>query len=218
MVLFPLNVLAADISFSIGTGGVRFSKKEVKSVKEIREQNVVRQRVEIGCGPASLATILTYYFKDKTSEQEIIQYLLEINHRDELQNKGGFSLLDLKKYAQSKNYQAAGYRMKPKYLKDLDKPAIVLLKLKRNPHFMVLKGVRGNRAFLADPAWGNITMSLSDFSRYWEGSLLIVSNEENETSNLLAIGSDDVIAPNPDEIRRILASGLVHFVANPSEF
>jgi 23S rRNA (cytidine2498-2'-O)-methyltransferase len=34
-------------------------------------------------------------------------------------------------------------------------------------HFLVFRGVKGNRALLADPAWGNRTMTIEKFQRMW---------------------------------------------------
>ncbi|NQS99867.1 MAG: C39 family peptidase [Candidatus Omnitrophica bacterium] len=216
--VIPLSASAEHVAFSTGIAGMSLSKP-VKSLREIRNQNVVRQRVDIGCGPASLATILSYHFDDQTSEHDIIKFLVvEENYLEEIKKKGGFSLLDLKRYALSKDYQAGGYRVDIKELSQLEQPAIVLLNIEKFPHFMVLKGVQGNTAYLADPSWGNITMDLTTFSNLWQGILLVVNKENTQSSNLLQISSKDLVIPDAGDIKRNLGSGMIHFVANPLEF
>ena len=34
-------------------------------------------------------------------------------------------------------------------------------------HFVVFRGVFGNRVLIADPAWGNRTMTIDKFQRMW---------------------------------------------------
>jgi predicted double-glycine peptidase len=34
-------------------------------------------------------------------------------------------------------------------------------------HFVVFRGVIGNRVLIADPAWGNRTMTIDKFQRMW---------------------------------------------------
>jgi hypothetical protein len=34
-------------------------------------------------------------------------------------------------------------------------------------HFVIFRGLRGNRVLLADPAWGNRTMLVTDFVDSW---------------------------------------------------
>ena len=58
--------------------GTRLSVK-VKSLNELRWENVIRQRIDIGCGAASLATIMTYYFDFPTTELEMFE--LSKSHR-----------------------------------------------------------------------------------------------------------------------------------------
>jgi predicted double-glycine peptidase len=34
-------------------------------------------------------------------------------------------------------------------------------------HFVVFRGIMGNRVLVADPAWGNPTMTINKFQRMW---------------------------------------------------
>ncbi len=186
-------------------------QKKVKSMKEGRYKNIIRQGFDLSCGAASLATIMTYYYKDPIEEIEIVKYILEKSDRKKIAEKG-FSLLDLKSFAVQRNYQVLGYKnVKPDNLRKLKFPTIVLLSSKKYTHFVLLKGVRGSTAFLADPAFGNRTMSIEEFERDWNGViLLVVSN----TTKLKELSLDTtILAPESDIliIQAIGASGFQSF-------
>ena len=59
-------------------------RQPVRSVKELREENVVIQRLDYSCGSAALATIFSYYFGDPVSEPEVIEYPKSPPSADEL--------------------------------------------------------------------------------------------------------------------------------------
>jgi hypothetical protein len=81
--------------------------------------------------------------------------------------RDGFSLLDLKRYVDELGYEGVGFgRLTLEALIERA-PAIVPISTVGYNHFVVFRGVAGNRALLADPAWGNRTMSLSDFEAAW---------------------------------------------------
>lgn len=63
---------ATAIQLTIGTK----IDKPVKNYKQIKRRNIISQSLDYSCGPASLATLLTYYFGDIVREKEIIKYLL----------------------------------------------------------------------------------------------------------------------------------------------
>jgi len=111
--IFMENSLA--FSLDIGISGVRI-KKNLTNFKEIKTQNVVTQTLDYSCGPASLATLLSYYFQDKVTEEEIIKFLLLTTDLKKVKQKKGFSLLDLKNFAKYKGYQVVGYKMDLEYL------------------------------------------------------------------------------------------------------
>jgi predicted double-glycine peptidase len=46
-------------------------------------------------------------------------------------------------------------------------PVIVPINSNGYNHFVVFRGVIGNRVLLADPAWGNRTMTIDKFQRMW---------------------------------------------------
>jgi hypothetical protein len=158
-----------------------YFRKKVVSLKEARYKNMVRQQFDLSCGAASLATILKIYYRDEIDERSIIRYMLEHGDREEISKKG-FSLLDLKKFAEESNYAAAGYKgVKVEALQNLKVPAIVLLNTGRYSHFVVLKGVRDGTAYIADPAFGNRSMKVASFEKDWNGVVFLVLAKDGST-------------------------------------
>jgi predicted double-glycine peptidase len=83
--------------------------KKIRSLKEIRGEGVVRQRWDMSCGAAALSTLLTYEFRDNTPETAIVVWILHRVDPIKVRARGGFSLLDLKRFAQARGYRAEGY-------------------------------------------------------------------------------------------------------------
>jgi predicted double-glycine peptidase len=146
-------------------------RQPVRSLLEIRRTGVVIQNFDISCGAAALATILRYQHGDMVEEREVALGLIgrpEYLERPELVRiRQGFSLLDLKRFVDGRGYEGVGYgRM------DLDDlvakaPAIVPVSINEYNHFVVFRGRLGNRVLLADPAFGNVTMTVDAFERAW---------------------------------------------------
>lgn len=187
-------------------GGIAVHKR-VKSFKDLKFTNMVRQTRDYSCGAASLATILTYYIGRETSEEEILNAIL--NHVDSLKaeriKEKGLSLLDLKKYGESLGYNVKGYKLPDhRNITKLKIPAIVLIDHKGLSHFVVVKGCIGSDVFIADPARGNMKISLEEFGRIWGNILLICSKPDGEkiTSHALSLGHI--------EHKRTMLSNKVH--------
>jgi uncharacterized protein len=143
----------------------------VRSLLEIRQDRVVVQRWDLSCGAAALATILNYQHNDPVSEREIAKALI---HREEylanpllVQVQQGFSLLDVKRYVDRRGYVGIGFGEMT--LADLveQAPIMVPVNFDGYNHFVVFRGMRGNRVLLADPAFGNRTMLAAKFEERW---------------------------------------------------
>lgn len=162
--LLPVGALALDVV----SGSVRFPTK-VRSVRELRDAGVVKQRFDYSCGAAALATLLTHGLGDPVGEQELLTDLLQmISAEDQASvQRKGLSLLDLQQLAQRRGFQAQGFRIAADQLAKLRHPVIVFVQPHGDRHFTVLKGVRGDRAFLADPSLGNQRMPLYRFLDMW---------------------------------------------------
>ena len=156
---------------SIGIGPGARIDVPLKSLKDLRDENLVKQRFDYSCGAAALATILRYGFGDEVTERDILTDLFDLLSEDEkgLRRKEGFSLLDLQRVAQARGYKAQGFRLAPEHLPRLGGPVIVFIEPRGYKHFVVLRGTRGDRVYLADPSRGNIRMPAYRFLDSWLG-------------------------------------------------
>ncbi|SJM90383.1 Peptidase C39 bacteriocin processing [Crenothrix polyspora] len=143
----------------------------VKSLLEMRRDRVVVQKWDLSCGAAALSTLLTYQLQDPTPEKEIAATLIKrkeyIEHPELIQIKEGFSLLDLKRFADQRGYEGIG--LGKMEFADLAQYAPLMIPIKVNDynHFVVFRGSMGNRVLLADPAWGNRTILTKKFLEAW---------------------------------------------------
>jgi uncharacterized protein len=152
----------------IRAGEARLSSS-VASVRDLRDAGVVKQRYDYSCGAAALATLLTYGLADPVDEEALLTDLLQIISGEDqaVMKRQGLSLLDLQHLAEHRGHKAQGFRVATAQLASLRRPVIVFVEARGYRHFTVLKGVRGDRAFLADPSLGNVRMPLYRFIDMW---------------------------------------------------
>lgn len=122
---------------------------------------------------------MRHYFDDKVGEEEILFGILASMTGEEVQDRAekGLSLLDLKHYAENRGYRAVGVKLKYASLKGLKGPVLIHLEREDYKHFAVLKGVRGDRVYLADPSRGNVRMSVDRFAQEWSGVALVLGKQ-----------------------------------------
>lgn len=168
------------------------------TLKELRDQYVVKQHLDYSCGAAALATLMIFYYGEDTSEKAILDLLnirLQTMTKEEQARKKriGFSLLDLKIVAEQMGYQAAGFRLTLDQLRQLAAPVIVYVRPFDYHHFAVLRGIAGDRVFLADPSRANLRMSLSRFADEYGGIIFVLGRpgEESITNYPLALSRPD---------------------------
>ncbi|HTH52814.1 MAG TPA: cysteine peptidase family C39 domain-containing protein [Edaphobacter sp.] len=149
--------------------------KSVRSLKEIRGEGVVRQKWDMSCGAAALSTLLTYDFKDNTPETAIVVWILHRVDPVKVRARGGFSLLDLKRFAQARGYHAEGYTgMSIEELAQQKSSVIVPIRLKGFDHFIVVHRIVNGSVIIADPGFGNITMRVERFQSLWKEGIVFV--------------------------------------------
>jgi predicted double-glycine peptidase len=143
----------------------------VKSLVEIRQQHVILQQWELSCAAAALATVLRYQHGVPVTEHSVALGLIDreeyLTNPQLVRLRQGFSLLDLKRYADALGFEGVGLGQLA--FKDLlvRAPIIVPVNLRGYPHFVVFRGSTQNRVLLADPAFGNVTMSIAKFMDGW---------------------------------------------------
>jgi predicted double-glycine peptidase len=176
----------------------------VHSLMEVRKQNVVIQNWDLSCGAAALATILNYQHGDIVTEREVATRMM--SREEYLTNpmlvrlRQGFSLLDMKRFVDDRGYNGIGLgQMNLAHLIERA-PVIVPINAYGYQHFVVFRGALDNRVLLADPAFGNRTMRLSDFESAWIGY------SEIGRVGFVVVRKDGLIPPN------LLAPRLSEFV------
>lgn len=143
----------------------------VRSLLEMRHHDVIIQSWDLSCGAAALATLLHYEWGDPVTEKRIARDLMSrgvyVKHPQLVQIREGFSLLDLKRYVQEHGFKGEGLGQLE--FKDLveNAPIMVPVDALGYNHFVIFRGVMGDRVLLADPAWGNRTMTIDEFQRMW---------------------------------------------------
>ena len=152
----------------VEAGATRF-EVPVASIKARRDAGVVKQRYDYSCGSAALATLLTHGLNDPVDERLLLRGLLESLSGDELEGlqRKGLSLLHLQQLAQQRGHRAQGFRIHGSELAKLPRPVIVFIRPHGYEHFAVLKGLRGDRVYIADPSLGNVRMPLYRFLDMW---------------------------------------------------
>jgi predicted double-glycine peptidase len=145
--------------------------ESVDSLIEMRHRNVVIQQWDLSCGAAALATIFNYQHGLSVTEREIAIGMMGreeyLANPDIVNYRRGFSLLDLKRFVEARGFSGIG--LGQLRFEDLEEnaPIIVPISVHGYQHFVVFRGSLGNRVLVADPAFGNRTMSRSDFEKRW---------------------------------------------------
>ncbi len=216
-ILLPSSASAFDFKVA----GVRLTK-QVKPLREIKRQNVIQQSLDYSCGPAGLSTLLNYYLDEKITEREIIETLFKTVPFSKVQERRGFSLLDLKKFTQSKGYVVTAYKMSTKFLSEREGPVLVPIKFKNYQHFVIVKDVIADRIFLADPSAGNVSMKISKFEKLWiNGIGLIVERDKNDKKSLastLKVDDNDIVIADYRMLRRLTEATNFRTTIYPGEF
>jgi predicted double-glycine peptidase len=148
--------------------------KTVRSLQELRQAHVVRQRWDLSCGAAALSTLLTFHVGDSVGEADIITSILRRSDPVRIRARQGFSLLDLKRFAVSRGHAADGYGQLDMTQLEHLAPAIVPTRLGGYNHFVVFLGVEDGHVLLADPAFGNRTMTADRFAAVWPSRIAFV--------------------------------------------
>lgn len=182
------------------TDSRRDFRKPVDNWMSRRTQNVVIQQEDYSCGAAALATIMRFYWGYDATEAELLDLvdslLTDEEYVDRVEN--GLSMTDLRLTAVEAGFLASLRRVELADLAKLKIPVIVRIVKHDYEHFVVFRGMVGNRVFLADPTRGNIRLSAAEFSKQWNNVVLAIIDPESKppTDSPLIISKD--IEPQPE--------------------
>lgn len=163
-------LIAALLACGPGNAGSGH-RPAVQSLLEIRQDHVVIQEWDLSCGAAALTTLLRYQHGMDITEREVALAMINrndyIENPDLLQIRQGFSLLDLKLFTDSTGLIGNGFGgLEFENLLEMA-PILVPVNLEGYNHFVIFRGIAGNRVLLADPAWGNRVLPKEKFLESW---------------------------------------------------
>lgn len=151
----------------------------IESVRERAFSRTVHQQLDFSCGSAAVATLLTYQYSDPISEHDVFQVMWD--HGDQAKiRQDGFSLLDIKRYLDTRGYQSNGYEVPVDKLMENSVPAIMLISDHGYNHFVVVKGLSKDRVLLGDPSAGARVMSRERFQKILVTPIIFVITSQRQ--------------------------------------
>ncbi|MDP9528576.1 C39 family peptidase [Pseudomonas protegens] len=163
-------------------GGLIF--KQVQSVRERKFSDIVEQKTDFSCGAAALATILRQAYWLDVNEEQVIKGML-MNSDQKLVQTQGFSMLDMKRYAESIGMRARGYRIPPEKLEAVTIPVVVLMEIRGYKHFVVMQRAQKDWVYIADPVLGHKRYTHEDFVKGWNGIVFAIIGPGYDKTNAL---------------------------------
>ncbi len=118
------------------------------------------------------------------------------------------SFYDLAEFAKEKGYKPVALALNLEGLRKLKVPAIAFVKIRRNKHFTVYKGMDDKFVYLADPSFGNIKVRIGKFKEMfytrnepkYRGKILVfIPKDKNKFVNL-----DFLFLPHTNFIYKVI--------------
>lgn len=155
--ILPLAGWAEEVQLSTRTVS---GSLPVQSWKTLRDKRVVKQDLDYSCGAASIATLLSEYYRRPTTELEVLKLLAKGGNRA--------SFADMQRILPALGFKGIGLATSWEQLLSLKLPVIVYVRQRKEDHFTVLKGISDHYVSLADPSLGNRTLTRQQFKDIWE--------------------------------------------------
>jgi hypothetical protein len=184
---------AGSIGLVQGAGGIY--NVPIRSIKEARFHRVIKQEFDFSCGSAALATLLSFHYDKPVTENAVFTEMFKVGDQARIE-KYGFSLLDMKQYLAAHNLRADGFQVDLERFVEIGVPAITLIETQGYKHFVVVKGLKGARILVGDPAKGTRTIPRDKFASIWNGIAFVIRdkasvgkahfNEDDDWSTLAA--------------------------------
>lgn len=127
------------------------------SLRELRYQRMIGQTTWFTCGPAAVATLLSYYFGLQVSEAEILEVSLEVMGADAAKVETGITALALKTALERYGIPTRGYRVTTSALAQYFQRGglpLILHVTRPQLHYLVAEGFISGHFVIADPSYG----------------------------------------------------------------
>jgi len=126
--------------------------------RTLRYQGVIGQTNYYTCGAAAVATLLTHYYRQPTTENEILELSEKaMTGSNKKPQERGITALALRQALADKGIQTRGMRLTLTSLADYFRKGglpVVLHVTKPQMHYVLAVGMVGDWVILADPSWG----------------------------------------------------------------
>ncbi len=191
----------------------------VASWRQTRLAGTLLQQYDFSCGSAAVATLLTHHYGLPASESAVFERMYAQGDQAKIRQEG-FSMLDLKRALATYGLQADGFEQPLDKLQQAGLPAIVLISENGYQHFVVIKGLTGDRVLIGDPAKGTRAMSRRGFDEVWRNRLLLVVHNRLETArfNLAADWAAAPVSPLASVLSRESLTGVTLPKHGPGDF
>ncbi len=224
VLLAPAAPAAANGSARIMDDGAGSFSVPVRSIKELRLERAfsttVRQQFDFSCGSAAVATLLTYHYGRPVTESQVFQAMFAQGDQAKIR-RYGFSLLDMKRYLESRGFLADGFEVTLDRLGKARVPAIALIQDNGYNHFVVIKGLREDKVLVGDPAMGARGIARAEFERMWASGILLVIRNHTELARFDVPEHWRIRLPSPLGSEGMNRSGLADptlMMRGPNDF
>ncbi len=175
----------------------------IKPQEVLKFKNIVHQAYDYSCGSAALVTVINSYLGIDISERDAMEGMMAHGEREKIVARRGFSLLDMKRYLATIGAEGNGFRGTITDLEALKVPAVVPIDYAGFKHFVVFRGIRDGKVFIADPAMGQIIFSMAEFTEHWDnGTLFVITPPKGQQPiDKLALSTKELGVVDVDLIR-----------------
>lgn len=169
---------AGEVYYGGDIGGTNLRVKTT-SLQELKFKKTIRQQYDFSCGSAAVATLLTHHYGMQTNETDVFKEMWEAGDQDKIRTQG-FSMLDMQKFLERRGLRSNGYKTEIDKLLAAKLPAIALINVNGYLHFVVVKGIQGNRILMSDPSVGVKTLNRDEFNAAWNQVLFVVLDDQEK--------------------------------------
>ena len=180
------------------------SKEKKKKIKDspVARVPVIMQMEASECGAACLAMVLAHYGKWLPIE--------EIRARCDI-SRDGSTARNILRAGRNLGLTASGYKLEPEQLREIGVfPCIIHWNMN---HFVVLRGFRGNKVYINDPAYGDYDVSYEYFDKSYTGICMMFEPSESFTpegrrQSILSFAKKRLVNSRKEVVFMVLASAV----------